>query len=208
MNGARVSAAVCDLDGNNSGRSEEYAVTATSDSLLIERFRDLGDEASFEALFLRHYPMVYGVLYRLTGSHHEAEDLAQEVFVKLYRRPIQRSENIAGWLYRVAINTGYNALRADIRRYRREQAAAREAPSVPQTEDLVTQRETQRRVRMALAKISPRAAKLLILREMGMGYAEIAGVIGVSPGSVGTLLIRAQKELQRAFKAVAGPGDV
>lgn len=178
---------------------EDEQLTALSDALLMRRFRE-GDEASFEALFNRHYDMVYGVLFRLTGTRQEAEDLAQEVFLKLYRKPLWREENVAGWLYRVALNMGYNALRTAIRRERREQTAGRAADSPPCPEDEVSLRETQRRVREALAKLPDREAWLLVLREMGFSYRELADIVGVKPGSVGTLLVRAQ----RAFRAAYG----
>jgi len=174
-------------------------VTTISDSMLLKRFQQEGDESSFEALFLRHYDMVYGVLYRLTGTPQEAQDLAQEVFLKLSHRPLKHNDNIAGWLYRVAVNTGYNQLRSNSRRWKREQAAVENTEAPRLTEDEVAARETQRHVRAALAKIKPRDAKLLILREMGFQYNEMAEIVGVAPGSVGTLLARAQKAFEKAY---------
>lgn len=174
-----------------------------TDALLLRRFRE-GDTNSFEILFARHYDMVYGVLYRLTGTRHEAEDLAQEVFLKLYRLPLRSSENIAGWLYRVALNTGYNALRSEQRREKRERVVGLDTPPPAQPEEEVSRRETQRRVRAALSQISPRAAKLLILRETGFSYKEMAEIVGVAPGSVGTLLARAQKAFRSAYQKEEG----
>jgi RNA polymerase sigma-70 factor (ECF subfamily) len=174
-------------------------VTAVTDALLLQRFRE-GDEGSFEALFLRHYDMVYGVLFRMTGTRAEAEDLAQEVFLKLYQRPLRRDENVAGWLYRVAINAGYNALRAGQRRARREQHAGRETPPSPTPEDQAVQNETRRAVLAALAEINPRSAKLLVLREMGFSYGELAEIIKVAPGSVGKLLARAREAFEVAYR--------
>ena len=174
------------------------AVTVVTDSHLLSRFRE-GDEASFTELFGRHYDMIYGVLYRLTGTRQQAEDLAQEVFIKLYKRPLRHNDNIAGWLYRVAVNTGYNALRSENRRSRNEQSAGQSIESPSKTEEVAARRETQRQVRAALAKIPPRSAKLLILRQMGFSYKEVAEIVGVSPGSVGTLLARAQKAFRAAY---------
>jgi RNA polymerase sigma-70 factor (ECF subfamily) len=170
----------------------------------LEKFRS-GDESSFEELFTRHYDMVYGVLFRLMGSRAEAEDLSQEVFLKLVDRPLRNRENVAGWLYRVAANAGYNALRSRQRREQREERAVREAQLTGTTsgpEEQTTRRETQREVRAALAEINPRSAKLLILREMGFSYKELAEVAEVAPGSVGTLLARAQQEFEAAYHAV------
>jgi RNA polymerase sigma-70 factor (ECF subfamily) len=96
------------------------------------------------------------------------------------------------------MNSGYNALRASRRRWRREEIAGRPA-ALPTPEAEVSQREEQQRVRDALARIAPRGAKLLVLREMGFSYQEMAGILGVAPGSVGTLLARAQKAFRRAY---------
>lgn len=170
-----------------------------TDALLLHRFA-AGDEAGFEELFRRHYDMVYGVLFRLVGTRQEAEDLAQEVFFKLYRNPLRHGENIAGWLYRVATNTGYNALRASHRRYQREYRAGGAITSsslVPEEE--VTRHEVQRQVRTALLAISERDAKMLVLSEVGFSYQELADIIGVAPSSVGTLLSRARSAFLAAY---------
>ena len=169
-----------------------------TDSLLLRRFLE-GDQAGFEELFARHYNMVYGVLYRLTGTRAEAEDVAQEVFLKLYRNPLRRDENVAGWLYRVAINAGYNAVRTTFRRERREQTAGWEGQAPIRPEEETQQRELAARVRSALMAIPERDAKLLILSDAGFDYRELAQIVQVAPGSIGTLLARARKSFARAY---------
>lgn len=179
--------------------------TMVSDALLVERFRE-GDEASFEQLFVRHYDRVYGLLFRLVGTRHEAEDLAQEVFLRLYRRPLSRPDNVGGWLYRVATNVGYNALRAENRRHRREQSGTT-VDEAPSAESSAARREARHQVRAALATLKPRSAQLLLLRQMGFSYQELAQAVGVAPGSVGTLLNRAGDEFRKAYRAVTREED-
>ncbi len=178
-------------------------MTSLSDSLLLQRFYETGDETSFEALFLRHYDMVYGVLYRLTGTAQVAEELAQDVFLSLSQKRLKRSENIAGWLYRVAVNTGYNQLKADSRRWRREVSVVRqeagETVSVP--EQALIRQQAQQRVRAVLAMMKPRDAKILVLRESGFQYKEIAEIAGINPKSVGKLLSRALTTFELAYRA-------
>ena len=89
-------------------KEKDRLLIVVPDTLLLQRFHD-GDITSFETLYKRHYDRVYGILFRMTGTRVEAEDLAQEVFLKLYRTRLKHDSNIAGWLYRVAVNTGYNA---------------------------------------------------------------------------------------------------
>ncbi len=80
-------------------------------------------EATFETLFHQHYADVYRLLFRMTGTREEAEDLAQETFLRLHRAPHlwHGAQNVRGWLYRVAVNLTYNAARG---RSRRAQARA------------------------------------------------------------------------------------
>src|SRR6202140_4166847 len=74
----------------------------------------------FETLFVKHYPGIVGILRRIVGDHGRAEDLASEVFLKLYLRRLSQDSdtNVAGWLYRTATNLGIDALRATARRGR------------------------------------------------------------------------------------------
>src|SRR5262245_45912163 len=83
-----------------------------SDRRLLARTR-LGDAAAFERLFRRYYHPVYRVVYRMLGDEGIASDVTQEAFVALYTHPPQlqaEGEEIRAWLYRVALNRGYNAL--------------------------------------------------------------------------------------------------
>jgi RNA polymerase sigma-70 factor (ECF subfamily) len=161
-------------------------------------------EAEFETLFLQHYSRVYGVLYRLVGNKPEAEDLALETFWKLWDQPPPRGANLGGWLYRVASRLGFNALRAAHRRLRHEGEAGfiileRQAAPDPQRE--AEHGEERQQARAALGRLSERDAQLLILRYSGLSYKEIAAALGIAPGSVGTLLVRAEREFEKQFVA-------
>lgn len=178
---------------------------AAPDAELLARLH-AGDEAAFEILFRRHYGRVYGIVHRLAPD--DADDLAQEVFLRLYRRPPRAGEsNLAAWLHRVAVNVGYNALRHTRRQDRGVDAerVAAEAEwlagrSLRSTEASVTQREAQLCVRDVLRRLGKRQAALLVLRHSGLSYRDIAAVIGVAPGSVGTLLVRAEAAFRRTYE--------
>ena len=83
--------------------------------------------AAFEQYFDAHWAKVCRVLFRLVGDATEAEDLALEVFWRFYRRNRGDARNLPGWLYRVATNLGYNALRVRERRQKYELAAGKGA---------------------------------------------------------------------------------
>ena len=161
-------------------------------------------EAAFEALFEEHYSRIYGVAFRLLGDRAEAEDLALESFWRLYRSPPRSAENIGGWLYRVATRLGLNALRALGRRRRHEQEAGRMEVAHNATadpEEALVARQEQRQVRLTLGKLSEKQAQLLVLRHSGLSYREIAEALRVAPGSVGTLLARAERAFAQAYRA-------
>jgi RNA polymerase sigma-70 factor (ECF subfamily) len=184
-------------------------VTTLSDSLLLERIQQ-GDIDSFEALFSRHYDRVYGLLFRLVGNRAEAEDLAQEVFIKLYKHTsrrrlfrLNRQQNISAWLYRVATNAGYDALKMRKRRWQRDTMLVPDPAGGPGAEQTVAAQEEQARVRAVLARLPQRQAQLLLMRQMGFSYAECAAACEVAPGSVGTLLSRAAAAFRKEYEAIA-----
>jgi len=175
--------------------------------------RGVMDEGSrvgeFETLFVKHYPRIVGILRRILGDHGRAEDLASEVFLKLYRRPLAQEPdaNVGGWLYRTATNLGIDALRATARRSRFEQAAGQDAWQNKPAEngfERATRFERERRVRTVLAEIKPAQAQLLLLRASGDSYKELAAALEIEPGSVGTLLVRAEAAFEQRYRELFG----
>jgi len=167
-----------------------------------------GDDASFEVLFHRHYDRVYGILYRLLGNKSDAEDVAQQVFFKLYHAPrhirVQGDEvNVAGWLYRVAVNLGYNTLRSQQRQQKWQDRLGWFLPFDTQSPDPATVAEgydEQAKVRLVLAQMKPRDAKLLLLRHSGLSYKELAVALNVAPSSIGSLLTRAERAFAKKYR--------
>jgi RNA polymerase sigma-70 factor (ECF subfamily) len=172
-------------------------------------------DASFETLFIQHYELVYKVLFRLLGDKAEAEDVTQQVFLKLYhaveRVQSQSDEvNIVGWLYRVALNEGYNALRSRKRRMAWHEKFARLWPFVhssPDPAQLVESQDTQTQVRQILAEMKPRDAKLLLLRHAGLSYKELAIALNIAPSSVGPLLTQAKRTFAQKYRLVFSKGE-
>jgi RNA polymerase sigma-70 factor (ECF subfamily) len=165
--------------------------------------------ASVEALFREHYGRIAGMLTRLTGDRARSEEIAADVFHKLSQRPalVESREDLTAWIYRVATNAGCDALRANSRRRKREEAAGREgihASAAPSALDALLAEERREGVRAVLGALKPREAQLLVLRSSGMAYRELAATLGIEPGSVGTLLARAEAEFERRFRARYG----
>ena len=158
-------------------------------------------EAEFEAVFLEHYGRVLRILVRLTGNRAQAEELANEVFWRLSRKGSSWlvSSNVGGWLYRAAMHAGIDALRASAKRSRYEQKASRETEARGGALDELLREEQRRTVRRALASMKPARGQMLLLRADGASYQEIAEALEVAPGSVGTLLNRAEDEFRKRY---------
>jgi RNA polymerase sigma-70 factor (ECF subfamily) len=164
-------------------------------------------ESDFDALFLAHHDGVYRLLYRIVGTREEAEDLAQETFLRLSRQRFGpgREHNVRAWLYRVATNLAFNALRGQGRRQRREEQTVygitTAGSPAPDPADAAAQADERAAVRRTLARLPERQAQLLLLRHAGLSYRELAEALAIAPGSVGTLLARAEAAFEKAWKA-------
>jgi RNA polymerase sigma-70 factor, ECF subfamily len=161
------------------------------------------DERTFEAIFYEHYPRIYAALFRLVGDGLEADDLAAQTFWKLWEKPPAQDDNIAGWLYRVAMRIGYNALRSARRRAWYEQNAGRDTiePQSPADPAGTAEENSEReRVRAILRQLPMRDVQILILRNSGLSYKEIAAAAGVPPASIGSLLARAEAKFEAHYR--------
>ena len=163
-----------------------------------------GQSPDFDALFLAHYAEVYRLLYRMLGD--EAEDAAQEVFLKLHLKPPRSDSNYRAWLYKVATREGLNRLRS---RGRQDGLVGRlkgllGTQAEPDPQHTAELHDERRAVRELLARMRPLYAELLLLRHEGLEYAELAETVGVSKGSVGTLLARAEQQFARLHEEAGG----
>ncbi|MEZ4769344.1 MAG: sigma-70 family RNA polymerase sigma factor [Caldilineales bacterium] len=165
-------------------------------------------EGAFDALFLAHYESVFRQAYRVTGNAQEAEDLAQEAFVRLHGQTFSpdRDHSERAWLLKVVTNLAFNAIRGNRRRDRREEVVYGHQPVAVDPADAVVRRDEQERVRLVLQRLPERQASLLLLRHAGLSYNELASVLDVAPGSIGTVRARAHAAFAAAYQdAAAGP---
>jgi RNA polymerase sigma-70 factor, ECF subfamily len=177
--------------------------TASGGAVNAER----SGQTSFEAVFIAHWARIVGILRRMVGDHARAEDLASEAFLKLYRRPLTApaGDNVAGWLYRTATNLGIDALRAATRHERLDATASATPTGLAENGlDRLLRAEKQKRVRQVLGALKPAQAQLLILRASGHSYKELAAALDVEPGSIGTLLVRAEAAFEKRFLETFG----
>jgi len=169
--------------------------------------RRIGADAALEDVFRAQYPRLISVLTRVTSDRAQAEELASEVFCKLAKRPalFRPGNNLEGWLYRAAMNLAFDTLKAGARRRRHEEAAAIEnvresSNSSGSPLDEVLRAEQARNVRAVLAGLKPICARLLLLRNAGFSYRELAQVLEINPASIGKLLLRSMAEFEQKYR--------
>jgi RNA polymerase sigma-70 factor (ECF subfamily) len=152
---------------------------------------------AFELLFAAEYPRVLAIANRVLANQHEAEEVAQEVFLSYHRSHDPQAPYARPWLYRAATHTALNVLRGNRRRHLREEADALSAElTAEDPHGIVEQNEQRQMVRQAMRRLPAKSAAVLALRYSGLSYAEVATSLGVSTGQVGTLLRRAEARLR------------
>ena len=160
---------------------------------------EAGDaQFDFEAAFKSQYERIARVIARVVGDPARAEELAVEVFLKLWRSPKAQGEKAEAWLYRSAVRKGLDELRRRTRRARYESLLGF-VRAVPNPEEIRAAAEEQERVRLVLAVIQPRHAELLLLRSQDLSYDELASALDLNPASIGTLLSRAQQAFRKEY---------
>jgi RNA polymerase sigma factor (sigma-70 family) len=155
-----------------------------------------------EQVFRTDYARVVALAARVLGSRDEAEDVAQEVFLAFGRSSVP-ARDAGGWLAVAAAHTALNLLRSGRRRSAREELAGGSPTIVPDIADVVISRDEQSRVRAGLARLPRRQAVALVLRHSGLSYADVAAALGMSPGSVGTTVRRAESSLRKELNRYA-----
>jgi len=190
-----------------SGTSKE---AAPSENLMARSGR--GDSHAFEILVRRHQLSVLNFIYRFIGDRIEAEDLAQEVFLRAWQSAAtyKPTAKFTTWIYRIAANLCINKQRSDrVRRlfmvppsHKEEEDLGNEfsadhASKSPSPEDLLLEAERKRQILSALRRLPANQRIAIILNKYeGLSYKEIAGIIGCSVSAVDSLMVRAKRNLQ------------
>ncbi len=201
------------------GGAEKVAASASDpDSRLVERAR-AGDARAFEALVRRYERWVFTLALRMVGDRGEAEDVAQDVFLKAYTglSGFRGSSRFSTWLYAIASHHCLNHLASRARRPVPESSlrpagsdaddppgpVERLADEAPRADELLERQETARQVQEALLGLTDDHRLILVLREIqGLSYEEIAEAIGVEVGTVRSRLHRARMALKLRLLSV------
>jgi len=177
----------------------------TGDAKLVERCLQ-GDDAAWEAIVTTYARRIYNLGYRYTGRTDEAEDLTQEIFIKIYQnlkafRP--EAGNLLNWILKVSRNLIIDHYR-QTRRFQHT-AGSEEMETMnlsdeklPDAHRLMEQSEASRFLRDGLQALSPELKEAVILRDLeGMAYQEIAQLLNVPEGTVKSRINRGRIELAK-----------
>ncbi len=183
------------------------ADVVSADTDLISRAAG-GDSAAFQALVERHRSMVYRVAYQFAGNHHDAEDIAQEVFIKVYRSldRFRQDSQLTSWMYRIVMNACI-----DHRRRHRSAIAAPlgeeaeqkmlNAPEdTPGPEECAYAGELGEVLEWEIGRLPKGQRVVFVMRHhQGMKLCEIAEALGLAEGTVKRQLHAAVHRLRQAL---------
>lgn len=187
------------------------------DLTLVQRVQQ-GDRRAFDQLVLRYQHKVLKLVMRYMRNHAEAEDIAQEAFLKAYRaiHSFRGDSAFYTWIYRIAINTAKNALVAAKRRpldydldlqdpEQNERNGRLRDEATP--ESLLLTEEIRQTVDAAIGALPEDLRRAVVLREYeGLSYEEIAAVMGCPVGTVRSRIFRAREAIDRQLRPVFDAG--
>ena len=166
---------------------------------LIAKCKD-GDLAAFEAVFDSYGRKLFGLCLRMSGSHEDAEDLMQEIFMVLLTKikGFRGESKFSTWLYRIAVNTCLNHIRKqkgimvslNPEEERPEWGSSADSPSLQRTA-----------LKRAISSLPPGYRAAVILHDIqGFNHKEIAGILGISEGASKSQLFKARRKLRDYMK--------
>lgn len=182
---------------------------------LIERCLE-GDQVAWEAIVRQHRRKVFNVAYKFVGKHDEAEDLTQEIFLKLFKSldTFDRRANFQTWLISVSRNLcidHYRSVRKERETIDRDVDAGDLSPASSDTGPYAALEHNDRRalLRQALDELAPTLRSAVMLRDIHeLSYQEIADRLGLPEGTVKSRINRGRLELARQIRKVQESGQV
>jgi RNA polymerase sigma-70 factor (family 1) len=158
-----------------------------------------GDEIAFGQLFREYKNKLYSFIFHLSGSATIAEDVLQDVFLKIWRDRDQLTgiDNFNAYLYRMAQNTAINVLRRQSREALLLNEVQRLAPEGVQGDELLAAKEVQTALQQTINNLPPQQRKVYQLgQEQGLTYEQIAGSLGISTSTVRNHMVQALKAIR------------
>jgi RNA polymerase sigma-70 factor (ECF subfamily) len=187
------------------------------DAVLIRAFQG-GDKAAFDELVLKHHHKLFNLCYRFLGDYQEANDSAQETFIKVYRslKRFRLESAFSTWLYRIGVNTCKNKVKSAEYRQKKKMVPLDNPVSLyngspasviqDETHSPAMELEKKERMRViqeAINALPPEQKVVVTFRDIeGLSYEEIVEITGLNPGTVKSRLARARLDLRKRLRSV------
>jgi RNA polymerase sigma-70 factor (ECF subfamily) len=182
---------------------------------LIRSFQS-GEKTAFDQLVIRHKDRIFNLCYRILGDYNEANDYAQETFIKAFKalKGFRFESSFSTWLYRIAVNSCKNRLRSLEKRYQ-EKMISLEKPNYqggknpaleirdnsPLPDNELERKEKSALIQTAINSLPADQKTVIILRDIdGQSYEEIAETTGLALGTVKSRLARGRMELKNKLR--------
>lgn len=185
-------------------RKDSDLTEPIGDTVLIRRCLT-GDVSSYGELVDRYSGRIINLAYLMIGDRHDAEDIAQEAFIRAYRSlgKFQRKAKFSSWLYQIALNLCKDYLKAKSRHARSvadEQLEGVDAGSRDSTPEQILQTELSEKMKEAVNKLPYLYREAFVLRHLqGLEYEEVASITGVPADTVRVRAYRARELLREAL---------
>ena len=198
-----------------------HVIVREDESALIAELR-AGIDAAYERLIDRFEAPVFNIVSRLMDDPADAADVAQEVFLKIFRNisSFRQDASLKTWIYRIAVNEARNHRRW-FSRHRKQEVGLESDYSddshgyqdwLPDPGrspfETALDRETREMIEAALAQVNPRFRAALVLREIeGLSYEEIAEILEISLGTVKSRILRGREALKKQLAGRLEPNS-
>ena len=178
-----------------------------NERLLVERARE-GDSAAFEKLVLLYERKVYATAFRYTGNEHDAMDVSQEVFIRVFRflNTFNLESSFSTWIYRITVNACKDFIRKRTARGELPLEIADEesgdytveiSDSTYDPVEIYEQAELRQEIQQAIDSLPPSYKEIVVLRDLGgLSYDEISQELSIEIGTVKSRLSRAREKLR------------
>jgi RNA polymerase sigma-70 factor, ECF subfamily len=193
--------------------SEENVTSPTSTEALVERCL-AGDQAAWDQIVRQHWRKVFNLAYKFVGRHDEAEDLTQDIFLKIFKalHTFDRRANFQTWLISISRNLcidHYRSVRKERETMARDVDASQLTPISRERgpHSQLEQTDLKNLVRLALAELPPALRQAVVLRDLQeFSYQEIADQLGLPEGTVKSRINRGRLELARQLRRLQSHG--
>jgi RNA polymerase sigma-70 factor (ECF subfamily) len=201
---------------HHSMQEQDTKVDLERESARLAKLSLAGDRGAFDRLIMLHKSKVFNLCFRLLGDYDDADDCAQEVFIKVSRalKNYRFESRFSTWLYRVTVNTCKNKFRSRDYRLRSKKVRIDTVIPMEDNEKIVDiengagspatellRKEIDRLIQKAIDALPPKQKLVVVLRDIeGKSYEEIVGITGFKLGTVKSKLSRARQQLREALQ--------